>query len=130
MTRIDKNSGSLIGLAIRIGSDPKAIAFGEGGVWVANYDDSTVARIDAASGRVTGEPIYLGPNEIGPDAIAVGLGSVWVANGVTNCVTRINAKSGKVTLSDFLIRPTDTPAVGSTPSDKRLDLLAFRAHRQ
>jgi YVTN family beta-propeller protein len=47
---------------------------GEGAVWVTNYLDGTVSRIDPQRGRVV-ETIKVGPN---PDRIAAGEDGVWV----------------------------------------------------
>jgi YVTN family beta-propeller protein len=53
------------------------IAFGEGALWVASYEDGTVVRIDAASGNIT-KMIHVGGH---PSGIAVGDGRVWVTVG-------------------------------------------------
>jgi YVTN family beta-propeller protein len=50
------------------------LAFGEGAVWVASYDDGTVVRIDPANGNVS-KVIHVGGH---PSGIAVGDGKVWV----------------------------------------------------
>jgi DNA-binding SARP family transcriptional activator/streptogramin lyase len=50
------------------------LAFGEGALWVASYDDGTVVRINAASGNIT-NVIHVGGH---PSGIAVGGGKVWV----------------------------------------------------
>src|ERR1700722_18548772 len=60
---------------IAVGHDPEALAAGFGDVWVANRGDGTVTRIDAASGRVVGAPIRVGPE---PDANANAGGSEGV----------------------------------------------------
>ena len=71
-----------------MGDGPKAIAAGLGAIWVANYDDGTVTRIDPATGRVSGPPIRVGK---GPLAVAVADGAVWVTNAGDNTVSRIAA---------------------------------------
>ena len=50
------------------------MAFGEGGVWVANQLDHTVMRLDAETGKRVAT-IELG-NE--PQRVAAGEGRVWV----------------------------------------------------
>jgi YVTN family beta-propeller protein len=50
------------------------LAFGEGALWVANFDNGDVVRIDPASGNVS-KVIHVGGH---PSGIAVGHGRVWV----------------------------------------------------
>lgn len=59
-----------------VGSGPPTLdlAFGDGALWVASYDDGTVVRIDPTSGNVT-KVIRVGGH---PSGIAVGGGRVWV----------------------------------------------------
>jgi serine/threonine protein kinase len=75
--------------AIRVGDEPVEMAVGEGAVWVwvANFGDDTVSRIDPASNEVVGSPIRVGDD---PYAVAVGEGAVWVANRGDNTVSRID----------------------------------------
>ena len=56
-----------------VGTEPTAIAAGEGAVWVANGGDGTLARIDPGTRRVT-ETIEVGGS---PSALAIADGSVW-----------------------------------------------------
>ena len=59
--------------SIDVGSGSGFIAFGAGAVWVANYTDGTVSRIDPRTNRVTSR------RPIGPvQALAVGEGAAWV----------------------------------------------------
>jgi YVTN family beta-propeller protein len=60
---------------IPVGRNPTAVATGFGSVWVTNYDDGTVSRIDPATNQVVAT-IEVGPH---PDHIAGGEGGVWVA---------------------------------------------------
>jgi YVTN family beta-propeller protein len=57
-----------------VGERPVAVAYGEGAVWVANYGDGTVSRIDPLTQSVTQE-IKVGAHV---SALAVGAGAVWV----------------------------------------------------
>ena len=59
---------------IDVGEIPVAVDAGEGAVWVANYGDSSVSRIDARNYQVT--PIKLDRR---PVDITVGGGRVWVS---------------------------------------------------
>ena len=89
--------------AIGVGNGPAAIAVGYGGVWVANRDDGTVTRIDAATDAVT-DTVRVGGS---PGAVAAGLGAIWVADGGTGAVIRIDPRTRRV---------TRRIAVGSAPS--------------
>jgi ABC-type branched-subunit amino acid transport system substrate-binding protein/streptogramin lyase len=62
-----------IARSIDVGAGSGFIAFGAGAVWVANYTDGTVSRIDPRTNRVTSR------RPIGPvQALAVGEGAAWV----------------------------------------------------
>jgi streptogramin lyase len=54
--------------------DPASMAIGEGAVWVANYADSSVTRIDPVALRVE-EPIGVWAK---PIYLVAGVGGVWV----------------------------------------------------
>jgi len=60
------------------------IAAGAGSVWVTNFGDHTVSRIER------GEVRQVIPVGSGPSAIAVGNGAVWVANALDGTVARID----------------------------------------
>ena len=65
---------SPIARSIEVGAGWGFIAFGEGAVWVANYLDGTVTRIDPRTNRLTSQ------TPIGPvQALAVGEGAAWVS---------------------------------------------------
>jgi DNA-binding beta-propeller fold protein YncE len=71
---------------VPIGGRPISIAIDDGAVWVANPDDGTVLRLDAADHEVV-QTIGLGADV---NSIAVGFGSVWVAGGNAETVSRID----------------------------------------
>lgn len=75
-----------------VGNQPSAIAFGEGGVWIANSGDDTISKVDPAT-RTVIDTVEVGK---APTGIAVDAGSVWVANSGGRSVTRINAASRRV----------------------------------
>jgi len=58
-----------------VGNGPLGVAAGNGGVWVANSLDGTVARVDPRNTRVTTR-IDLG---FSPDSVAVTPSGVWVS---------------------------------------------------
>jgi len=78
---------------IPVGSRPRAVAIGLGGVWVANSGDDTVSFIDPQTNTVAGQPIKVGR---APEAILVLRHSVWVANNADDTVTRISAPHREV----------------------------------
>jgi YVTN family beta-propeller protein len=71
---------------VTVGSRPVAVAFGEGGTWVANADDGTLSHIDPQTRKVV-KTIGIGGDV---SDVAVGFGSVWVANGNDGTLTRID----------------------------------------
>jgi class 3 adenylate cyclase/streptogramin lyase len=58
---------------VHVGQSPVDVAVGEGAVWVANYGDGSVSRVDPHSRRV--QPIQVAAHVSG---IAAGAGRVWV----------------------------------------------------
>jgi len=80
---------------IAVGNLPVGVAFGEGSVWVANYRDNTVSRIDPRSRTVIAN-IPVGTH---PKGVAVGEGSVWVIDYDEARITRIDPKTNSVAQS-------------------------------
>ena len=68
------------------------IAVGEGAVWVANAEQGTVSRVDAAARRVV-QRITVGRD---PAGVAAGGGSVWVTNSGDGSVSWINPSTNTV----------------------------------
>jgi YVTN family beta-propeller protein len=75
-----------------VGGGPRGIAVGEGGVWVANSLDGTVARVQPTTNSVTGT-IRVGD---GPSGIAASEGAVWVANRFGGTLMRIDTTTNAV----------------------------------
>jgi serine/threonine protein kinase len=90
---------------ITVGASPTAIAVGENALWVTNFDDDTVWRIEIAA---SGQPPVTTRIDVGdgPVDVAVGEGAVWVANKLGQTVTRIDPDSGEV---------EDTVGLGNEP---------------
>ena len=64
LVRIDATTNRVTNI-VPVGSNPSAVAVGEGGVWVANRGDDTVWRIDPASDTVAVKtPAHGSPTEI------------------------------------------------------------------
>ena len=77
---------------IVVGNEPRALAVGEGAVWVANaWWDGTVSRIDLANAETAKIPV--GPGAV---AIAAGAGAVWVANALDDTVVRIDPATSAI----------------------------------
>src|SRR4051794_35023570 len=94
---------------VAVGEQPFGVASAAGSIWSANYGDGTVARVDAASGKVTGRTTIGGQ----PSDLAVGLGSLWGGNYRTTTVARIDPATGLVVAQIAAgQRPTDV-AVGA-----------------
>jgi YVTN family beta-propeller protein len=87
---------------VPVGSSPSGVAAGAGSVWVSNYDDNTVSRIDPATHAM--QTIQVGST---PSGIAVGAGAVWVANNFGGTVSRIAPAVNRV---------VQTIRVGNGPS--------------
>jgi YVTN family beta-propeller protein len=67
-----------------------SVAVGEGAVWVANFEDDTVLRIDPRSMKVVAE-IPVGRD---PFSVATGEGAVWVVNRY-GTATRVDPRSNR-----------------------------------
>ncbi len=97
LVRIDASTNAFAA-TMQVGEDPTDIAIGEDGdVWVINQGDSTVNRIDPATGEVTPAKSTLGI----PTGIAAGEGAVWITNGFggpngTGQVVRLDPTNGFV----------------------------------
>jgi DNA-binding SARP family transcriptional activator/streptogramin lyase len=91
---VDSQTNQLLE-SVPVGRRPTAVAYGEGGVWVANGDDGTVSRIEPASRKV------VSVIRVGADVrdLATGFGAVWVAGGNTGTLSRIDPASNQVAAS-------------------------------
>jgi YVTN family beta-propeller protein len=85
VVRLDPETGTVTG-GVGVGTTPTGLAFGEGSLWVANFDDKTVQAIDADA--LTASPAKGGVLS-NPTGIAVGGGAVWVTNGFAGQVVKI-----------------------------------------
>ena len=80
---------------LNVGQDPRAIAASADSLWVANYEDDTVTRVQIESRGATPDFTEI-PVGDGPVDVTFGEGAVWVANQLDGTVTRIDAESGEV----------------------------------
>ena len=76
---------------------PRAVAVGEGAVWVlgAGKRDFEVLRVDPATGRVTARTRFPASSRV--TSLDVGLGAVWVVSSSSATLYRINPRSAAVT---------------------------------
>ncbi len=66
---------------------PSGLAVGRGSLWVSAYDEGDVSRIDAATGKVVGEPIPVGRR---PVVVTWAADALWVSNAYSGSVSRID----------------------------------------
>jgi len=64
---------------VAVGSNPTALAIGQGAVWALNADDQTISGIDLKTKALKTFSVGTTPTDL-----AVGEGSVWVGNGEVN----------------------------------------------
>ena len=83
--RIDPETERIVG-ATAVGSGPTLIAAGEGGIWVANFDDQTISHLDPATGKEVRRIAADGT----PTGLAAGMGGVWVTHEFEGTLSRIN----------------------------------------
>ena len=80
---------------ITVGQDPTAIAAGTDSLWVANFEDDTVTRVQIPGRGQTPTITQIGVGD-GPVDVAFGEGAIWVANSLDRTVSRINPGTGEV----------------------------------
>jgi len=88
---------------ITVGKSPSGVAIAPNGVWVTNWLDNTLTRIDPATSKVLQTlPLTL-TGYAGPEAIAFGDGSLWVTttdfddsgNPLAGSLERVNPATGQ-----------------------------------
>jgi class 3 adenylate cyclase/DNA-binding beta-propeller fold protein YncE len=86
VVQLDERTGEISG-GVAVGTTPTNVAFGEGALWVANFDNKTIQRVDVAD-RIA-MPAEGGVSST-PTGLAVGGGYVWVTNGFARTLVRID----------------------------------------
>ena len=104
--RIDGEDAALVE-QYTVGREPRAIAAGDGSLWVADARDETVSRLDPEGNRVTTIPVGSDPA-----AVAFGEGAVWVAERGDNSVAQISPVTNKVTRRIPGVNAADALAAG------------------
>lgn len=92
VSRVDLRTGK-VASRIPVGKTPIFDTFGEGALWVANYDDDTVSVVGAGSRGAQTIPLDVG---CGPLGIAAGFGAVWVVCYWKHELVRIDARTRKI----------------------------------
>ena len=85
---VDAASGGPRG-SIELAAAPKAIAYGDGSIWVTMPNQNAVARISPQT-RAVQQTIGVGS---GPTGVTVGGGFVWVANSLDGTVWQIDPRT-------------------------------------
>lgn len=84
-------AGRVLG-SVPVGTNPTAVAYGGGSLWVANQSDDTVMRVDPDTRQVT-QTFPVGDN---PAALVATADDLWVANLADDTVTRISIPANRV----------------------------------
>jgi DNA-binding beta-propeller fold protein YncE len=92
LTRLDPESGEVVGRPVRLGAGVSGVAVGGRWLWVTNQRRGELLRLDLESGRVL-ERIDVGG---APGPIALGGGRVWVADDKGGGITTVNAEGGRI----------------------------------
>ena len=92
LLRIDPTSHRVLH-TIPLGISPFLMAAGGGSIWITDYSDDSVARVDIATNSLV--KVLTGLAH-GPSGVSFGAGSAWVANRRQNALTRIDAASNAV----------------------------------
>jgi class 3 adenylate cyclase len=77
VARIDLVDDRVLG-GIPVGTTPLGIASGAGGIWVTNFDDQTLQRIDPSTNAAAAARALVGS----PADLAVGGGFIWVTSSL------------------------------------------------
>jgi YVTN family beta-propeller protein len=92
VVELDPSTGNIVG-GVTVGTTPTSLAYGDGQLWVGNFDDKTVQSIDVSNR--TAAPAK-GGVLTNPTGIAVGGGFVWVTNGFSGQVVKIDPKQSNL----------------------------------
>jgi predicted Ser/Thr protein kinase len=89
VSRIRPSDGDRRSTAIGLGQH--RVAYGDGQVWVSNYDDGTITQNNRALDNPATAPL----NVRGPLDLAVAGDTVWVLSNLDDTVVRLDAKTAK-----------------------------------
>lgn len=110
VARMDPTTNSAP-LLIPVGKEPgSGLVAAFGSLWVPNCGDSTMSRIDLATGKITTTfPMTFASDEGG---IAAGAGSLWVMTDVRSTLSRLDPTNNQVVAEIRLPRGSSTVAFG------------------
>jgi streptogramin lyase len=111
--------------SVFVGERPFGIAYGRGSVWVTNFGDDTITRIDGGSLNTVAIPAGRGPK-----GVSVGAGAVWAVNSVDSTVTRIDPQTSRpagpafrVALNPYGVDATEDQVWVTSPSEGQVQRL-------
>jgi YVTN family beta-propeller protein len=80
---------------VSVGAGPKDVTYAAGSLWVTNFNDNTVSRVDPAAARV----VATVPVGQGPITTLATEDGIWIANYLGGGVSRIDPATDKVTVT-------------------------------
>ena len=92
VARVDPAANELEASVRTTGTDPTALVWYQGSLWVANTVSRTVARIDPATNTV----VSTIPTGGAPTDLAAGLGVVWVLNGLDGSLAEVDPRTEEI----------------------------------
>jgi streptogramin lyase len=92
LTRLDPETGEIVGKPRRLGRGVSGVAIGGNWTWVTNPGKGELLRLDSASGRVLRRVPLKGQ----PGPIALGGGRVWLADEDGRGVSAVNAEGARL----------------------------------
>lgn len=81
---------------LRAGDAPCGVTAADGYVWISNFNDNTVVRVDSRTNTLVGRAVKSGQS---PCGMGYGAGAVWTSDFRGGSTTRIDAQSAKVLAS-------------------------------
>lgn len=89
--KLDARTGKVLE-RVTVGLSPFVMEVAQGALWVANYDDGTLSRIDPATGQVQTFEGFTGPLNM-----AVGTRELWIEDYQDRTIYRFDPVRGSVT---------------------------------
>jgi hypothetical protein len=93
VSRVDARSQNLRGAATKVGDFPTDLAMLRGELWILNFADRSLSRVDPSAARLVGGPVGL-PGELG--ALDAGAGLLWAIDCNRGIVYGLDPKRGAV----------------------------------
>ncbi len=96
-----------------VGNEPSGIAFDGANIWVANFGDGTVTKLQANDGTVLGT--YTIGAGVEPFGITFDGANIWVSNVAAATVTKLQASTGAI-LGTFNVGNAQNPPPAVDPA--------------